>query len=422
MKTFNAINPKGLLGRLVATALLMLSLVVVAPLAQAAVSGNATVFNEATVSYTSGVSTLTASADVSVTVITLAAAPTISVDATALTVDTGANAVYVYTVRSNANGDDAYSMSLASVDTDVSASSDAGVPASVSLWGGIVLSSAAGAPDGTINLPGGSTSGLVNGDTIELTVGGSAERYTVTITTAGNAESSGTPEVEAVLTLVAIGSSPDITAANVVVGVQVGEYSTFTLTQTAGTPDTPGTDGIHTNNISGSTTATDAGNAVVNYATSSGSGNETITTVNSPAVTILKESRNITTGSAFVSDGSTTAKPAEVIEYRVTVTNTDAVASVTNVFLTDDIPTYTAILTGAYNAGADDVQISFTDSVGSNDYTVTDTVANDGDQAEIAGSTLTATFGFGAGDAGTPTGGVLDAGDSAVLLFRVTVQ
>lgn len=416
MKTFSAINPKGLLGRLVATASLMLSLVVVAPLTQAAVSGNATVFNEATVSYTSGVSTLTASADVSVTVITLAANPTVTVDSTAITVDAGANAVYNYTLRSNANGVDTYNLSLASVDADVSASSDS-IAASTSLWGGIVLSSAAG----TINLPGGSTTGLANGDTIELTVGGSAERYTVTITTAGNAESSGTPEVEAVLTLAVIGASPAITAVNVVVGVQVGEYAVVTLTQTAGTPTTAGTDGTHTNNLTTTSTATLADNSTTaTYTTSSGDSNETVTTVNSPAVTILKESRNITTGSAFVSDGSTTAKPAEVIEYRVTVTNTDAVASVSNVYLTDDIPTYTAILTGQYTG--DDVQISFTDSVGSNDYTVTDTVANDGDQAEIAGSTLTATFGFGAGDAGVPTGGVLDAGDSAVLLFRVTVQ
>ena len=305
------------------------------------------------------------------------------------------------------------------MDANVSASGNAGVPASVNLWGGIVLSSAAG----TINLPGGSTTGLANGNTVELTVAGNPERYTVTITAAGNAESSGTPEVEATLTLAPVGASPAITAGNVVVGTQVGEYSAFTLTQTAGTPTTPGTDGTHTNNISGSTTATDAGNAVVNYTTSSGSGNETITTVNSPAITITKLWRNVTTGTTFGAPGAG-AKPGEVIEYQITVTG-DPGATVTNVYLTDIIPTYTAILTGQYNAGAADVQIDYTDvaGAGANSYNNFGTIANDGDQAEeIPAGTLQVTVGDGASDAGVPTGGSLDAGDIAVVLFQVTVQ
>jgi uncharacterized repeat protein (TIGR01451 family) len=421
MNIFHINPPEGLFGRVVASTLLFLSLAVAAPLAQAAVSGNATIFNEATVSYTSGVSTLTASDDVSVTVITLAAAPTIEVDSTAQTVDAGADATYNYTIRSNANGIDDYSLSLASVDANVSASGDAGVPASVNLWGGIVLSSAAG----TINLPGGSTTGLANGNTVELTVAGNPERYTVTITAAGNAESSGTPEVEATLTLTPVGASPAITAGNVVVGTQVGEYSAFTLTQTAGTPTTPGTDGTHTNNISGSTTATDAGAAVVNYTTSSGNGNETITTVNSPAITITKLWRNVTTGTTFGAPGPG-AKPGQVIEYQITVTG-DPAATVTNVYLTDIIPTYTAINTGIVAApySGDDVYITYTDvaGAGANDYTATATIANDGDQAEeVPAGTLQVTVGDGAGDAGVPTGGTLDAGDIAVVIFQVTVQ
>lgn len=419
MKTFKAISPKGLFGRIAPPILLMLTLGVATPLVHAATSGNATIFNEATVSYTSGGSTLTASADVSVTVITLAANPTVTVDTTTNTVNPGANAVYNYTLRSNANGVDTYNLSLASADSNVTASGDT-IAASVGLWGGIVLSSGAG----TINLPGGSTTGLVNGDTVELDVGGSPERYTVTITAAGNAESSGVAEVEAVLTLAPVGASPAITAGNVTAGDQVGQYDVVTLTQLAGTPSTPGTDGTHTNNLTTTSTATLADNATLaTYTTSAGDSNETITTVSSPSVTILKESRNITTGSGFVSDGSTTAKPAEVIEYRITVTNTHATASTTNVYLTDIIPTYTAINTGDY--GGDDVQIDYTDvaGAGANDYSVTDTIANDADQAEeIPAGTLQVTVGDTAGDAGLPTGGTLDAGDIAVVLFRVTVQ
>lgn len=423
MKTFKSISLKGQVGRIAATILLMMSFGVAPPLVHAATSGNTTIFNEATVTYTSGGSTLTASDDESVTVLTLAANPTVTVNTTAQTVNAGANAVYNYTLRSNANGIDTYNLSLASVDANVSASGDA-IAASSTLWGGIVLSSAAGAPDGTINLPGGSTTGLANGDTVELTVGGAAEQYTVTITAAGNAESAGVAEVEATLTLVAIGASPDITAGNVVVGTQVGQYAVTTLTQTAGTPTTPGTDGTHTNNLTTTSTATLIDDVTtVSYTTSAGTSDETITTVSSPSVTILKESRNFTNLSAWVSDGSTTAKTGEVIEYRITVTNTHASASTTNVYLTDDLPTYTAIALLGYNAAANDIQIDFTDdSAGPTTTTSYHDVPVDGDQAETVAGTLTATVGSGAGDASVPTGGTLDAQDSAVLYFRVTVQ
>ena len=422
MKTFSQINPSGVIGRIATTILLMLSLGVASPLVHAATSGNATIFNESTVSYTSGAATLTASADVSVTVITLAANPTVTVDTAAQSVAAGANAVYNYTIRSNANGIDTYNLSLASGDANVSASTDT-IAASTSLWGGVVLSSGAG----TINLPGGSTTGLALNDTVEVFNSTTAgmERYTVTGIAAGNAESSGTPETEAVLTLTPVGASPAI-AGDVASGTQIGQYTVTTLTQTAGTPTTAGTDGTHTNNLTLTSTATLADNATTaSYTTSAGDGNETITTVSSPQVTILKESRNVTTGSAFVSDGSTTAKPGEVIEYRITVTNTHATASTTNVYLTDIIPTYTAINTAVAAYGGNDVQITYTDvaGAGANNYSVTQTIANDVDQAEeIPAGTLQVTVGDGAGDAGVPTGGTLDAGDFTVVLYQVTVQ
>ena len=420
MKTFKSISSKGLFGRIAAAVLLMLSFGVAPPLVHAATSGNATIFNEATVSYTSGTTTLTASADVSVTVITLAANPTVTVDLTAQSVAAAANAVYNYTLRSNANGVDTYNLTLASVDADVTASTDV-IAASSTLWGGIVLGSPVA---GEITLPGGSVTTLVAGtSTVELTVAGGTERYTVTTITAGNAESSGVPEVLDVLALTPVGASPAIGIGDVVAGTQVGQYAVTVLTQTAGTPTTPGTDGTHTNNLTTTSTATLADNATTaTYTTSAGDGNETITTVVSPSVTILKESRNFTTTSAWVSDGSTTAKPGEVIEYRLTITNIHATASTTNVFLTDVIPAYTTINTAVY--GADDVQIDYTDVAGggANDYSVTDTIANDGDQAEeIPAGTLQVTVGDTAGDAGVPTGGTLDAGDIAVVLFQVTV-
>ncbi len=418
MKMFKTISSKGLVGRIGTTILLMMSLGVASPLVHAATSGNATIYNEATVSYTSGGTTLTASANVSVTVITLAANPTVTVDSVAQTVAAGANAVYNYTLRSNANGVDTYNLSLASVDATVSASTDT-IAASTSLWGGIVISSGVG----TINLPGGSTTGLAVNDTVELTVGGVVERYTVTAITAGNAESSGVAEVEATLTLVPIAPTvTTITAANVVAGIQVGEYAVITLTQAAGTPTTGGTDGTHTNNLTVTSTATIADNlTTASYLTSSGTSNETITTVSSPSVTITKESRNVTTNSAFALAG-TTAKPGEVVEYRITITNTHLTASTSNVYLTDDVPTYTLTTTAGYNGGANDVQVDFTDDSAATTTITYNDIPVDGDAAEVAGGTLTVTVGSGAGDAATPVGGTLDALDSAVVFFRVTVQ
>jgi uncharacterized repeat protein (TIGR01451 family) len=354
--------------------------------------------------------------------------PTVTVDFTALTVAATADAVYNYTLRSNANGVDTYDLALVSTDVGVSASTDT-IAASSILWGGIVLSSGVG----TINVPGGSTSGLAVNDTVELTVNTVAgERYTVTNIVAGSAEISGTAETVATITLVPIAPTvTTITAGNVVAGIQVGEYAVTTLTQAAGTESVAGTDGTHTNALTVDTNATTLAGAIVSYTTIAGDSNETITTVSTPAVTILKESRNFSTTTAWVSDGSTVAKPGEVIEYRITVTNTHTTQSATVVFITDDIPAYTAVTPGGYafaapaGANPSDVQIDFTDnSAGPATTTVYAIVTGGGalDQAEVAAGTLTATVGSGAADATVPTGGTLDALDSAVVYFRVTVQ
>lgn len=423
MKTLEPRSSKGPVGRIAAAILLMLAFGVAPPLAHA-VSGNATIFNEATVTYTSGAATLTASDDVTVLVTTLATAPDFGLDTTtnpaAQTVDAGADATYDYTLTSNANGTDTYNLSLASVDNAfVSASTDAGVPATMTLWGGIVVDVPA---NNTIDLPGGSISGdLTAGvSVVVLDIGGTDETYTVATVTPGNAQTTvPTDEVYDRITLTPIGASPAVTNINVLAGDQIGEQGTFTLTQTAGTPNTPGTDGTHTNTITSITTAvTVTGGAVT---VTNNDGGLTVTTVNSPAVTILKESRNVTAAGAFAAAG-TTAKPGEVIEYRITVTG-DPGASITNVFLTDVIPDYTAILTGAY--GGNDVQVDFTDvaTAGALDYSTTFTVANDGDEAETAAGSLTVTFGIGAGDAdpGASVGGTLNAADFAEVYFRVTV-
>ncbi|MDQ6990016.1 MAG: hypothetical protein Q9M19_09055, partial [Mariprofundaceae bacterium] len=217
--------------------------------AMAAVSGGATIHNAVTVSYTSGATTLTATANVNVTVLTIAAEPTI----TAGVNQTGASGdaiTYTYTVKSNANGLDTYTPgNVVIVDTGVSApSSTAGAAAAAfSLWGGIVLSAGAG----TITVPAGSTTGLIaNVSTIELLVDNGAgavlQKYTVTAVAAGtvastvNATGATTAETNATLTLTPILAADAIIAGAgagaVAVGVQAGEYNTFTQVVNLGAP------------------------------------------------------------------------------------------------------------------------------------------------------------------------------------------
>ena len=127
-------------------------------------------------------------------------------------------------------------------------------------------------------------------------------------------------EVPTTLTLTPIGASPAITAGSVGAGTQVGEFKTIAVTValTAGTPNSPGTDGSY------ATSFTITGTGGCGTATI-----DVITTVSSPLVTIAKGSNR------------TNAVTGDVITYTITVTNTHATASVTGVNLIDPMPQYT---------------------------------------------------------------------------------
>ena len=389
----------------------------------AAVSADATIFNQVTVSYASGTQTLTATADVSVTVITLAAIPTISVDKTTDTAIAGGVVVYTYTARSNANGEDTYDLTtIDSVDANVSASTDSSVGTPFTLWGGIVLSSGAD----TIGLPGGSVANVATNETVELLVNGSMQRYTVTAISGGTAEIAGTPEVPALLTLTPIGTSEAITSTNVNAGTQVGEYSIFYVNLTVGDITTPGTDGTHTTNLTFTTNATDAGGTVVTYTTSAGDTNETVTTVISPEITITKESSNITTGSGFVSNNSTTAKPGEIIGYKITVTNTHATAAVSSVTVSDAVPAYTTLVKiGSDFATVDDGSASGPVNITLVNTDTEDSTIGSGDAGINAGDSINfyiGTSNHGDHSAGTVTGGSVAAGAIYIIEYAVTVN
>lgn len=355
--------------------------------AEASTSANATIFNQVTVEYQSGTTVLTASADVSVTVATLAAAPMVYVNTVAQTTTAGTAIDYIYTVRSNSNGPDTYTLTtpVTSANTGISVPTNTPDVGSVALWGGIVLSSGAG----TINLPGGSAVGLAVNDTVELTVGGSAQRYTVTTINPGSAATASAAEVQAVLTLTPIGGAAAITASNVTTGTQIGEYAVIILQQTAGTPTTAGTDGTHVTNLTFTTTATDSSDVVVIYATSAGSNNEVTTTVSSPSLSIAKAA------------DKTNAKPGETITYTITVQNTHATAAASNVTVTDPVPTYTSYVANSTRLNGI-------------------TVSGDGATSPLSGGlSIDANA---SRTAGAAASGTLNAGETATITFSVSVQ
>lgn len=378
---------------------IMVAGLVFTPSALAATGAGATIHNVTTVSYDG----FAATTSVDVTVSTLAAAPQISVDSTAQTVVAGGTATYNYTIVNNSNGLDSFSVTAASVDAGMTGPpgldlNSSGTP-STSFTLGASIASVASDASGNIYIPAGSEAGLGVGD--EIAINGVGVYTIATLTPGTPASTVGaitTPEAPTRLTATPVGASPAIGAGTVAVGTQLGERAAFPLVATANTPSVVGVDGTHTVNLSGTTTATDAGGAVVSYATSAGSANETVTTVTSASVTLIKEVRNVTTGTGFASSGGT-LQSGDILEYRITATPIPGGGNLANSQIVDEVPNNTTYVPGS-------------------------TTLNGAPVPDGAGSTLPTTFANGGLQINSPTGaaGVLVDGESAVLIFRVTVD
>jgi len=384
--------------RLIKTGFVIATLLL-APSVMAATGGGATIHNVATANFAGG--SVTASVDVSVS--TLAAAPQISVDATAQTVVATSTATYNYTLVNSSNGVDTFSITASSVDVGMVGAPGLNVNGTAtpsdSFTLGASIANAASDALGNIYIPAGSETSLIVGDEIAISGLGS---YTIATLTPGTpASTTGsitTPETPTQMTLTSIGAAPAIGAGTVAVGTQLGEQVGFPVVVTANTPSVAGVDGTHTVNLGGATIATDAAGAVVNYTTSAGNGNETVTTVTSAAVTLIKEVRNVTTGTAFASSG-TTLQSGDTMEYRITATPIAGAGNLLNNLVVDEVPNNTTYISGS-------------------------TTLNAGAIADGAGSTLPTTAANGGLQINSPSGaaGVLVDGESAVLIFRVTVD
>jgi uncharacterized repeat protein (TIGR01451 family) len=207
------------------------------------------------------------------------------------------------------------------------------------------------------------------------------------------------------------------------VGTQAGEYTTFTISFTAGTPAVAGTDGQYDNSFTITTTAKIADNSTSAVYTEGAT--KVRTNVNSPKLTITKKSRNVTKGEvAFVATG-TTAKPGEVLEYEITVANSHANADATNISISDALPVdYVTAKTGVYT-GSTDVKIVtvYNNAAAATTYATFST--GDTDTAALIANTLNVTLGNGAGDANNAAtnGGTLKkTPDNAIVYFQVTVN
>jgi len=371
--------------------------------AQADTAGGAVIHNVATLNFDGG----TTSAWVDVSVLTVASAPTIGVDTTAQSANSGDTVTYTYSITNNANGSDTFSLNAGSVDSNVQGApglvitdASGNVITDITL-GGSVTNQPSDA-SGRVYIPAGSETNLAVGDLVVI----NGTTYRIATLTPGTKTTTiggvTTPESPTVLTLTLPDGSPaGIVAGSIAAGTQIGETGVFKVAVTASSPTASGTDGSHTVNVSGSTSATlgGAGGVVVGFTTSSADGNETLTTVLAPTVQLRKEARNVTEGVASFANVGVTAQSGDTIEYRLTATPNAGTGNATNSVLIDEVPAYTSYVANSTTLNGNPVA----DAVGGG-FPLT---------AAVSGLPVNSTSG-GAGE-------IVD-GESAVIIFRVIVD
>ncbi|MDX8377314.1 MAG: hypothetical protein R8L53_04755 [Mariprofundales bacterium] len=383
--------------------LLLLGMAALPSAAMAAITaGGATIHNAATLTFTGG----TAYAQVNVGVQTIASAPTIAVDSVAQSVNANTAATYTYTITSNTNGSDSFSFAAAVADQYTVAVAGLNVnatgTASTTLTLGASVASQASDAAGKVYIPSGSQVNLAVGNIIVISGVGT---YTIasvaagTIATTNNTTGVTTAETPATLTLTPAIGSPVIGLNTVAAGAQIGEQVTFNTVVTASSATTAGTAGTHTVNLSGATTATTTAGAVVNYNTSTGAANETITTVLSPGVSLVKKVRNVTknfpAGAGVYAAAGVNAQSGDTLEYQLVATEGTGLSAATGNVLTDNIPPFTT-------------------------YVASSTTLNAIAAADVAGaSPLVA--GLSLNSAGQAAG-TIAAGATATVIFQVTVD
>ena len=396
--------------------LLLLALFVAVPVAPAwaNLAANTQIINQARLSYNDGVSTKTATASVTVTVGLVASAPNIIAGSPQSTSYTGSGTVLTdsYTITAGANGPDTYNLSAAVTGSTNTGGATATATAPTVALGASV--STVGSSTTTIvvpadgNLPGEMTgvNGIQVGDTVVI----NGETRTVTAI-------SDNPSGTSTITLNApLGAAPGV-------GVLVAEQRVVTVTVTAGTIISAGTDVT----VSAAVTATSISSAVAT--TTSGS---ILNTYSSGVATLTKYVRNVSvpsgTGVPYIYSGinyysaGVTAKPGEILEYILVSTNSGA-GAVSSSVVSDVLPTsFVSLRLNAYGVGREVTYVSDTNVV----TTLTSVADADAASYSAATSTLTVNVGSGATNAagGTiPGTSTVPVGNKSVLvLYQVTLN
>ena len=356
----------------------------------AATGGGATIHNAATLTFSGGQVTDW----VNVEVRTIGSAPNIAVDNANVDTNAGDTGTLTYTVTSTSNGSDDYSLAVNSTDTDVGAPGLTITPPVITL--GASITSQASDASGNVYIPAGSEDDLVVGDQVRINIGGIDYVYEIATLTPGTpASTTGnttTPETPTVLTFTIVTpAAPVIGAGDVPAGTQIGELLEVVVEVTAGTPDTPGTDGSHEIELSGTTSAPGPGGTPVTFT----DGNASTITSLSGDGTLTKEVRNVTTSGSFATSG-VTAGTGDVLEYRLTAAPV-AGQNLSGAVITDSIPQYTTYVDGSTTLNGAAVP----DAGGTNF------------PLDEGGLTVNSP--------GGAAGDVLD-GESAVVIFQVTVD
>lgn len=381
---------------LVALLALGLGLTGLSATASANTGAGTVILNVAQVDYqdASGTTSYSATSSASVTVQLVAAPPSITTPADQ-TVGSGTAATYTYTVTATTNGSDTYDLAAAFTATANLDGAETAVPSAATVTLGASVITAQPAAD-QIVIPAGSGANLALNDIIviggvdyqisNITVGtvASHTNNTAATTTVGVT----TAEVPITITVIAnaAGSNLPPAFAGAEVGTVAGEQQSFTV------------------DITGTTAAAGDGTGTVDVTVTSQTDNgqvatdTTTTTYQANFVSILKVVRNVTTAGAF---GATAiGVPTNTLEYQITMTNTSA-ANATSVTLTDAVPAYTSYVANS----------TLLNGI---------TVAGDGAVSPlVAGLVVDDDGARGAGVAAT---GIIGPGNSAVVLFRVTIQ
>ncbi|WP_111657815.1 hypothetical protein [Isoalcanivorax indicus] len=386
-------------------------------LGQAMTASNTRITNTVTVNYADAAGTAQAAleASVQITVNLVPSAPLVvfpaNQDFTAE--NTSYNLTYILTAT--ANGPDTYTLNTADTRSNMDDDAAAGTPSV--LLGATSVASQANAGQNTLVVPfdGNDSDSAINGiqvgDTIVIDPTGVAEVAVVTAIDESNGP---------------LGNTVTITVADPLAnsfgyGVMIGERREIVQVVT--------TDSV-TAGVTGSHSLITTVSSVADPAILIEQTTATVLTVRRPGLTVNKFVRNVTTpvaGADAITLGGTTwyatgvsGNPSDVMEYLIVVGNDDPDAGdATGIVIADPIPQFTTFVPGSVSL----------DATGDDTFVAQDDGVDSGSAAEFdaTGNGVLYVYAGNGGDdldagAGNGTGGVLGAGESSRVVFRVTID